>query len=98
SHRLVACQLLPALAGTLRKAAQAQTAASQALLACALERYRLAHGQSPESLAQLTPQFLSQLPNDVLTGRPYKYQRNKPDQSDLSDKSDKSDSGLRQNF
>src|SRR5262249_53335389 len=75
SHHLVASQLLPALTPALRKAAQAQTAANQAFLACALERYRLQHGQFPESLNELTPQLLSRLPNDVVTGQPYKYHR-----------------------
>ena len=57
------------------KAAIAQTAADQAALACALERYRLANGQFPENLTALVPQFVSQLPNDIITGEPLKYRR-----------------------
>ena len=44
-------------------------------MACALERYRLANGQFPEKLDSLTPQYISRLPNDVITGQPYKYRR-----------------------
>ena len=44
-------------------------------MACALERYRLAHGQFPESLGALVPEILSQLPHDVLNGQPFKYRR-----------------------
>jgi hypothetical protein len=57
------------------KAAVPQTAANQAAIACALERYRLANGQFPETLEALTPQFISRLPNDVIGGQPYKYRR-----------------------
>jgi hypothetical protein len=74
-HRLFAKLLLPALASVPRRAASGQVAADQAALACALERYRMANGQYPESLDALTPQFISPLPHDVLTGEPYKYRR-----------------------
>ncbi len=64
-----------ALRNVPAKAAAAQTAANQAALACALERYRLANGQFPETLAALSPQFIAHPPNDVITGQPYKYRR-----------------------
>ena len=38
-----------------------------------VERYRLANGHFPDSLGDLAPQFISALPNDVLTGEPYRY-------------------------
>jgi hypothetical protein len=57
------------------KAAAAQTTANQAAIACALERYRLANGQFPDTLAALTPQFFSRPPDDILTGQPCKYRR-----------------------
>lgn len=57
------------------RAAAAQTAVDEAAIACALERYRLANGQYPESLGALVPKFISQLPNDVISGKPYKYRR-----------------------
>ena len=58
---------LPGIAATL------QTTANQTAIACALEMYRLANGHFPETLSVLTPQFMSRLPNDVITGQPYKY-------------------------
>ncbi|MGA3179747.1 MAG: hypothetical protein ABSF38_05325 [Verrucomicrobiota bacterium] len=73
-HRLIAARLLY-LGPVLAKAAITQTIANQAALACALERYRLANGQFPETLEALAPQFISRLPNDVIGGQPYKYRR-----------------------
>jgi hypothetical protein len=72
-HRLMATMLLPALGRVIVKSAAAQTAFNQAAIACALERYRLTNGHFPESLETLAPRFIAQLPNDVLTGEPYKY-------------------------
>jgi len=74
-HRLIAALLLPALQNITFKAAMAQTATEQAALACALERYRLAQDQFPDRLEALTPQYMSRLPNDFITGQPYKYRR-----------------------
>jgi hypothetical protein len=74
-HRIMAAMLLPALERFVLKAAQAQTVADQAALACALERYRLANGQFPNTLDALSPRFISQSPHDVITGEPYKYRR-----------------------
>jgi hypothetical protein len=67
--------LLPALYKIPLRAAAAQTAVDEAAIACALERYRLANGQFPENLDRLVPKFISQLPNDVISGEPYKYHR-----------------------
>jgi hypothetical protein len=74
-HRLMSKWLLPALGALVRKAAAAKVMVDQAILGCALERYRLANGQFPERLDALVPQFLPQLPHDVITGEPYKYRR-----------------------
>ncbi|MGA2541817.1 MAG: hypothetical protein ABSG78_09720 [Verrucomicrobiota bacterium] len=74
-HLVMARLLLPALRNVPAKAAAVQTAANQAALACALERYRLSNGQFPETLEALTPRFISRAPNDVITGQPYKYRR-----------------------
>ena len=73
--RVIARLLLPGLKNIPVKTARAQTTADQAAVGCALERYRLAHGQFPETLEALTPQFMSRQPNDVITGQPYKYRR-----------------------
>lgn len=52
-----------------------QTAVNEAAIACALERYRLAHGDYPETLAALTPQFIERLPHDMIGGGALKYHR-----------------------
>jgi hypothetical protein len=72
-HQLLAVILLPALHNIPRRAAAAQTAADEAAIACALERYRLANGQFPENLDALVPKFMSVLPHDVISGGSYKY-------------------------
>jgi hypothetical protein len=52
-----------------------QTLLNQALLACALERHRLAQGQFPENLDALAPQFVAKVPQDVASGQPFRYRR-----------------------
>jgi len=74
-HHFLATLLLPQLETVPRKAAIAQATSDQAALACALERYRLANGQFPETLESLAPKYLSRLPNDPITGESYKYHR-----------------------
>jgi hypothetical protein len=53
----------------------AQTAVNQAIIACALERYRVARKDYPESLEQLLPEYLESVPLDIVRGRPIVYQR-----------------------
>jgi len=55
--------------------AHTQTQMRHAALACALERYRRARGECPETLAALVPQFIAKIPADLLTGETPKYQR-----------------------
>jgi hypothetical protein len=74
-HVVIAKIFLSALRNVPAKPAAAQTAAEQAALACALERYRLANGQFPETLESLSPKFIARAPNDVFTGQPCKYRR-----------------------
>jgi hypothetical protein len=52
-----------------------QTAVNEALVACALERYHLAHSEYPESLDALTFQFIEKLPHDIIGGDPLHYRR-----------------------
>ena len=72
-HRYLARLLLPAVGNVQTKTAQGQAAANQAIIACALERYRRVHGTVPQRLIELTPQFLSDLPTDPVNGGPMKY-------------------------
>jgi hypothetical protein len=57
----------------LKEIAVAQTSVDLARVAIALERYRLAHGEYPESLDVLAPQFIAQVPHDVIGGGPLHY-------------------------
>ncbi len=59
----------------LKNVAYAQASVDLARTAIALERYRLAHGEYPESLDALAPQFISKVPHDVIGGQPLKYRR-----------------------
>ncbi|MEX1223864.1 MAG: hypothetical protein WEA31_04880, partial [Pirellulales bacterium] len=43
--------------------------------AIALAQYRAAHGEYPDKLAQLVPEFADQEPKDYFTGQPLKYVR-----------------------
>ena len=65
----------PNFARALEVLARVQTFVNQARIVCALERYRKAQGQYPESLAELAPQFIAQLPVDVINGGPMNYRR-----------------------
>jgi hypothetical protein len=53
--------------------AHGQSSVDLARVAVALERYRLAQGHFPEALAALTPQYLAQVPHDVIGGQPLHY-------------------------
>jgi tetratricopeptide (TPR) repeat protein len=66
---------LPALGAATKKFAQGQESADLARVACALECYRLAHGEYPESLDVLAPQFIAKLPHDIINGQPLNYRR-----------------------
>jgi hypothetical protein len=74
-YRFLARHLVPALARAAERCAAAQNFADLARLACALERYRLANGQFPETLEALAPKFIEQLPHDIINGQPLKYHR-----------------------
>jgi hypothetical protein len=56
-----------------RDNARVETQVHEALIACALERYRLTHNAYPETLDALVPQFLAQLPPDLIGGQPLHY-------------------------
>ena len=74
-HRIFTHLLVPALSKTYAKFALAQTVTDQAALACALERYRLANGEFPETLEALVPAYIQKVPADVISGEPMRYRR-----------------------
>ena len=74
-YNIIERMLLPTFGHIANKFAYAQSAADLARVAIALERYRLAHGEYPESLDVLAPQFIAKLPHDVINGQPLHYRR-----------------------
>ena len=52
-----------------------QTLVNEAQIACALERYHLAHSEYPETLDVLIPQFIKKIPHDIIGGEPFHYRR-----------------------
>lgn len=72
-HEFLSPLLFPAFSKTAEKVAFAQTAVDTATIGCALERYRLATGQFPDSLEKLIPSFISALPHDIFNGQRLSY-------------------------
>jgi hypothetical protein len=46
-----------------------------AVIACAVERYRMAHANIPDSPQDLVPQYLQRVPHDVINGQPLLYKK-----------------------
>jgi len=57
----------------LTKIADAETARRMLVTAITLKRYQLQHGQYPGQLTDLTPQYLRELPMDVMDGKTLRY-------------------------
>ena len=72
-YNFLAATALPNFAKAAQTTARNQTLANEAFIACGLERYRLAHGQYPDTLEALVPQFAAKLPHDIVGGQPLKY-------------------------
>jgi len=72
-YKLFAALLFPSLSKAIQKTARMQTYVDAGQVACALERYRLANGKYPDSLAALQPAFIQRIPNDVMDGKPLRY-------------------------
>jgi hypothetical protein len=75
AYKTQAIMLFPAISATVRKIAAIQASIDLARVACALERYHLAHNEYPETLDALAPQFIAQLPHDIINGQPLHYRR-----------------------
>ena len=59
----------------MKRFAYGQESVDLARVAIALERYRLAHGEFPESLDALAPQFMEKIPHDIINAQPLHYRR-----------------------
>jgi hypothetical protein len=67
--------LVTALRKAAIKFAYGEASVDLARTAVALERYRLARGEFPETLDALVPKFIAAVPHDVIGGQPLKYRR-----------------------
>jgi len=77
-YAVQAQMLAPAIVTIIKKIAFAQSIVDLARVGCALERYRLVHGEYPQTLNALTPQFIAEVPHDIINGQPLHY-RLRPD-------------------
>jgi hypothetical protein len=74
-YKIQALMLFPVISRAVEKFAAIQSSVDLARLVCALERYRLAHGEYPETLDALAPQFIAKVPHDIINGQPLHYRR-----------------------
>jgi hypothetical protein len=74
-YTFLAATFIPNIKKACQRIALTQTKVRHAMIACALERYQLAHGDYPETLDALVPQFIESIPNDVIGGKPPHYRR-----------------------
>ena len=66
---------VPNFVRAMQVTARNQTLANQTFIVCGLERYHRAHGDYPETLDALAPQFVEKLPRDIIGGQPLHYRR-----------------------
>jgi hypothetical protein len=71
---IVAKSLIPSLMIEASRFAYAQAIVNLSRTSCALERYRLAHGNYPATLDMLAPQCIAAVPHDPIGGQPLHYQ------------------------
>ena len=72
-YKLLAAIAIPNYTKAEQVAAYNQTMVNEAQIACALERYKLANGNYPETLDALAPQFIEKIPHDIIGGQPLLY-------------------------
>jgi hypothetical protein len=72
-YKLLAAIAIPNITKATQVLAYNQTMINEAQIACALERYRLAHGEYPGTLDALAPQFIEKIPHDLIGGQPLIY-------------------------
>ena len=74
-YKILAAIAIPNFTKAEQNTAHNQTLVNEAQIGCALERYRLAHGEYPGTLDALMPQFIDELPHDLIGGEPLHYRR-----------------------
>lgn len=73
--RYFALLLIPSFHFLSRQTLHSETTRRQAVIACALERYFLAHQSYPATLGELMPAYLEYVPNDLMDQKPMRYRR-----------------------
>jgi hypothetical protein len=74
-YKFLAAIAIPNYSRAEQTTAHNQMMVNEAQIACALERYHLAHGEYPETLDMLMPQFMDKIPHDLIGGQPLHYRR-----------------------
>jgi len=74
-YTLFAAIAVPNYTKAVQTFAHKQNKVNETQIVCALERYYLVHGNYPETLALLTPQFIEKLPHDIIGGQAFIYHR-----------------------
>jgi hypothetical protein len=75
SSLIVTIVFAPATASQISRVLYTQSLANQAIIACALERYRIEKGSYPESLKGVKLADGKALPLDIMTGKPVGYRK-----------------------
>jgi hypothetical protein len=75
NHYIILSMLMPAVGSASLKEAKGLAQVRTAQTALAVERFRLAHENLPETLDEIVPLFLSAVPLDPFDGQPLRYHR-----------------------
>lgn len=67
---------IPNFSRATQIAVRRETQRQMTVAAIALKRYELRYGKPPPNLEALVPEFLSELPNDCMSGKPLRYRFN----------------------
>ena len=73
NHKILTGILLPNMQNLMGSTVVYQTSINLAVTACALERYRLKNGLYPNTLLDLSPNFIENTPKDILSGKSLIY-------------------------
>ncbi len=74
-YRALAAMLAPAIESCVKKSIRGRVSLDIAMLACALERFHLSKKHYPESLNELIPEFVKEIPPDAASGGALHYLR-----------------------
>jgi len=75
-HYMLVKQLMPAFEKSIEKSLRSEHYLQSTITACALERYYLQHKTYPPTLHDLVPEYIPQVPLDIMDRSELKYERN----------------------